>query len=270
MKKKLTYFLFIVIIAMTIVAFTGCLPKIATDKSIIGIKSDGLNHNDYENYKGYIYGNEKEKYNLLFRLALPENYNPENKYPMVTYLHWLGADGVDNETQMLKEFVKGLEEYGQECIVFIPQLPARNMAFAPNFYDSKDLSELFYACTDEIINNYAVDTDRLYITGVSMGAHNIWELLALRAEFYSAAMPVSFGTDKEKAGLIKKTHIRMTHAVDDDVQPVEKAREIADALKEVNADIIYKEYENGGHGIFSSFYSDKDTWEWLFSKIKIS
>lgn len=268
MKRHIRLFLVMIAVVVLSVSLVACLPKIASDKTITGIVEDGLEHAEFNNYKGYRYGNEQEKYNMTFRLGLPTNYDSAKKYPLVIFLHFLGAQGVDNESQMKNYFIDSIEKSGEECIVFLPQLPSENMAFSDNFYKTKDMSSLYNSCLDAIIDKYSVDTNRLYITGVSMGSHNTWELLSKSPDKYAAAMPVSFGTSADKAEAIKNIPIRMAHSLDDEVVPIATSQEIYNALKAIGGNVVYKEYATGGHGTCYEFYKDIETWTWLFAQSK--
>lgn len=268
-KKNLGLILILIVLSLSLVS---CMPKIATDKNIIGIVDDGLTHSDYPDYKGYIYGNEAEKYNLMFRLSLPNNYDEKDlntKYPLVIYLHWLGAQGVTNEYQLANSFVNGLKESGNECIVFAPLLPSKNMAFSPNFYNNKDMSSLYNSALDAVIEKYSIDTNRIYLTGVSMGAHNTWELLNTSPNKYAAAMPVSYGGRVEIAENVKNIPILAAHSKDDEAVDFSTSQLIVDRLKEIGGNITFKAYDSGGHGTHNTFYSEKETWDWLFSQSKV-
>lgn len=177
MKKylKLGAKLIALIISLILITLSlaACLPNIATDKTIIGIVEDGLVHTDNADYKGYIYGNKDEKYNIMFRLKLPENYDDNKQYSIVIYLHGLGAQGTNNEDQ-IGTFVNAISYYNQEdCIVFVPQLPSEKMTYSPNFWKSKDMSSLYNSALDAVIDKYSVDENRIYILLAIQWAHII-------------------------------------------------------------------------------------------------
>ncbi|MGJ7031126.1 hypothetical protein [Niabella hirudinis] len=52
---------------------------------------------------------------LPYRLLLPENYNPQQQYPLVLFLHGRGESGNDNEAQLLH----GASLFLKEMIILI-------------------------------------------------------------------------------------------------------------------------------------------------------
>ena len=69
-----------------------------------------------------------------------------------------------------------------------------------------------------------VDTDRLYVVGLSSGGRGIYSLLAKRPEVFAAALPTAGWGDP--AAMERITHIPMwaDHSVDDSVVPYREGR----------------------------------------------
>lgn len=272
MKKYKFLIALLLVSSLLIFTLSGCMPSLATDKSIDGIVADGINHTDYPDFKGYIYGNKEEKYNINFRLRMPDNYDENLEYPLVVYLHWQGAQGVDNESQMLDlgslldNIVPQMQANNSDGFVLMPQLMSEKMSFG-KFYNSIDCSSIYNACLDAILNNYSIDTKRVYITGVSMGSQGVWNELANYPDKYAAGMPVSLGVDKSVAEKVKNIPILAAHCKDDSLASYADHYAVYQAVKNAGGTKIdFNTYETGGHGAHWQFYTQDDTWKWLFSQ----
>ena len=124
---------------------------------------------------------------IPYRLYVPEDYDENEKYPVVLYLHGAGYVGSANEAQ-LKECANVFANpnspvYGS--IFIIPQCPE---GFSWNSAVIRDAtSELL-----EFINQtYSTDRSRQYVTGVSLGGMGTWAMLRYHPEQFSAAIPVA-------------------------------------------------------------------------------
>src|SRR5687767_2733187 len=63
---------------------------------------------------------------LPYRLLLPDNYNPKEKYPLLLFLHGAGERGKDNEKQLIygaKLFLREDIRKKYPAIIIFPQCP---------------------------------------------------------------------------------------------------------------------------------------------------
>src|SRR5690554_4630573 len=104
----------------------------------------------------------KAKYDYL--VYLPDDHL-EKKYPLIIYLH--GSSNRGSDLNKLKQY--GLPhaiDKGEEFdfIIISPQCPEGKIWSSENWF------EPLYA---ELISKYKIDTDRVYLTGVSMGGGGV-------------------------------------------------------------------------------------------------
>ena len=123
---------------------------------------------------------------------------------------------------------------------------------------------------DEVIANYPVDKNKLYLLGFSQGSivsmsyalthpRRIAGVIA-----QSGYIPHESGLRIDEAGIKQKPFI-LTHGVQDPLLPVDWARRSRDTLKKLDADLEYHEF-NMGHTI--SMESIAVINSWLENKIK--
>lgn len=137
---------------------------------------------EYQLFEKNIYS-DKDKYGtstLPYRLHIPENYDPQQKYPVILFLHGAGERGSDNEQNLannntLQQLARGTD---YPCIIVVPQCPSGqqwvNTPWANGSYvqDNIPIStplSMVKDLLDNIEQEYNTDTNREYIIGISMG-----------------------------------------------------------------------------------------------------
>lgn len=99
---------------------------------------------------------------LNYLLYLPKDYNQNNKYPLVLFLHGSGERGT-NISLLEKHGLPKLVKEGKD-FPFIIISPQCNENIIWN-----DILEELYLLIEHIKLQYSVDETRIYCTGLSMG-----------------------------------------------------------------------------------------------------
>ncbi len=213
---------------------------------------------------------------MSYAYYVPEDYNPDKKYPVITYMHGVGECGSDNgqlyrANEILVTLIQN-PKYSGEVIIFAPQ--------CPSYYTwaSDYVSDLAVSClNDEIIGKFSVDENRLYITGLSLGGFGTWYTIARYPEKFAAAVPVCGGIDIPYERLKNlNLPIWTFHSKLDDTVSVFGTRQLVQTLKSLGKDIIYTEYDqftkyNGNvlyHNAWVKCYNEEETFDWMLSKVK--
>lgn len=221
---------------------------------------------------------------LPYRILYPENYDATKKYPLVLFLHGGGERGNDNEKQLThgaKVFLETENRREFPAIVIAPQCPEDSYWASVKFertkypleldfnygYEIQKGLQLAIALTEEIIKNEAVDRDRVYITGLSMGGMGTLEAVYRYPKMFAAAAVVCGGGDVD-AYTKKQANIPfwLFHGDVDAVVAVEHSRAMNARLKAVGADVKYTEYEGVNHNSWENAYAEPELLPWLFSK----
>jgi predicted peptidase len=121
---------------------------------------------------------------------------------------------------------------------------------------------------EAVCNEYRIDKDRIYLTGVSVGGYGTWDLVSRRPELFAAAIPVSGGGDPAQAAKLAKLPIWAFHGGADPLVPVERARDMIAALKKAGGEPKYTEYKGVGHDAWTPRYRDNEVLDWLFAQKK--
>lgn len=215
---------------------------------------------------------------LPYRLYLPKEPAPQEGYAVFIHLHGIGECGVDNEAQTTTgmELVKSImSKQGEDTIIIVPQSPEKWVNCMPSdgtYSVDKTAPSPYLVAVMELLKKmqqtHAIDTNRLYVAGLSMGGYGVWDLLARYPHTFAAAIPVCGGGDPTKASLMTDVAIRTYHSADDPIVPVTGTRAMVEAVQKANGNISYTEYTNLSHSCWSRAFRATDQVSWLFSQVR--
>ncbi|MBN2643237.1 MAG: prolyl oligopeptidase family serine peptidase, partial [Victivallales bacterium] len=236
------------------------------------------NKNDkvIDGYQSFHYQAEDGQ-KLKYRFYDPGKVESKKKYPLVIHFHGAGSRG-DNNTSQLYLAKKVTDKKIAEkhpCFVFAPQCPtgekwvstdwsrlSHKMSPAPNSQMAMAMSAI-----DEIIKEYPIDTNRIYVYGQSMGGFATWEIICRRPDMFAAAVPVCGGADETQSVKIIHIPIWIFHGALDSTVKVERSRNMFAALKKVGGEPKYTEYPKVKHNAWTYSYT-LELFEWMFSQKK--
>lgn len=218
---------------------------------------------------------------LNYRFLTPDKIAANQKYPLVLFLHGAGERGDDNTRQLihgLPEFIKPENRKDFPCFAVAPQCPAERK------WAEVDWSKTEHNMTEEwsiplgltrellhqIIQDYPVDTNRLYITGLSMGGYGTWDYIQREPGFFAAAVPVCGGADENYADRLTKLPIWAFHGDQDRAVPVIRTTRMIEAIKTAGGSPKMTIYPGVGHNSWSQTYANREVLAWLFAQKKPS
>lgn len=190
-----------------------------------------------------------------YLLYLPKDYGTQNKKcPLIYYLH--GGMGRGDDLEKLKWYPvpKMLAQNDSlPFIVLIPQCPIG---------ESWTDTELLIVLLDEIMSKYAVDADRVYLTGYSMGGSGVWYLAYEYPDRFAAIAPMSGIGNKFWATRLKDIPIWVFHGAQDTSISVSETIEMTQALKSEGGDIKVTIDPERGHRP-PSVAEHKELFDWF-------
>lgn len=222
---------------------------------------------------------------IPYRLLLPKNYNPSEKYPLLLFLHGSGERGNDNEAQLVHGsslFLKEDVRNNQKAIVVFPQCAA-NSSWAkidvqgdiPNrgfvFYEDAEVTKdmlLLEGLLKYLKKNYKLDKNRMYVGGLSMGGMGTFELVKRNPKMFAAAFPICGGANPKISKKLNKLDWWVFHGDADQVVPEKYSAQMVEAMKDLNINIKYTVYPGVGHNSWDNAFAEPELLSWLFSKSK--
>jgi predicted peptidase len=194
---------------------------------------------------------------LKYLVYLPADYDKQEKWPLVLFLHGAGERGDDLDAVKMHGPPK-LIEHGKQFpfIVVSPQCPKGH-------WWNNELVPLT-ALLDEIEGKYKVDKDRVYLTGLSMGGFGTWALAGYSPDRFAAIIPICGGGEPLLARALRQMPVWAFHGGKDPVVPVKRSQELIDALKRSNnEEAKLTIYPEASHDSWSATYDNPEIYEWL-------
>lgn len=235
-----------------------------------------LTSQELKTYEKEIFVNENDTLN--YRILKPLNYNPQKQYPVHLFLHGAGERGNDNVSQLIHGGNLFLEKENREKYnswVIFPQAPQNDWwgykdpyKFAYNVKESKAIS-LVVKLMDSFIERSDVDTNRVYVSGLSMGGMGTFVILNLRPDMFAAATPIcGDGNPDLVNNYAKKIPMWIFHGSDDTVVSPKKSLKMANAIIDAGGSPKITFYENVGHDSWNNAFAEKNFLKWIHSKTK--
>lgn len=229
-------------------------------------------------------------------LYVPAGYDANQSYALVTYLHGAGhasSNGVDlnvNTTQL-----DTLYAHAQDMgfFLFAPQAPSNNWGTGHTGMAAQLI--------DQIATTYSINTDRLYITGASMGGGGVYTMVSSNPGKFAAAVPiagvspggidngvladipmwifhnegdqtVSRNNSRNRVNAIRaaKNKAAVTFPLDNDPSnPYYNTGDpfYTDGSTFYEEDLTrYTEYNSVGHVVWPRVYDERATYDWMLSQ----
>lgn len=216
---------------------------------------------------------------LLYRQLFPD-YDTLRKYPLIIFLHGAGERGDDNEAQLkwsVQNFATDEMMTRYPAIVIAPQCP-KNSSWAsfrnngstsiPQAANPTKPMELVLGLIHQMMKNRLVDTNRIYITGLSMGGFGTYDAIERYPNLFAAAVPVCGGGDISKASAIAHIPMWIFHGAEDATVNPEYSVSMVEALRKAGAHPGFTMYPETGHFSWLAAYSDPLMIAWLFRQHK--
>jgi len=213
---------------------------------------------------------------LNYRLLFPDA-DTFRRYPLLIFLHGSGERGNDNEAQLkwsVMNFATDQNMMLHPALVIAPQCP-QNLGWSNFSRTDMKLQptatkpmELLIGLIHQLIKTMPVDTNRIYITGLSMGGYGTYDAIERYPHLFAAAVPVCGAGDISRASSIAHLPIWIFHGAEDPaVNPV-YSLQMFEALTKAGSHPGFTEYPAVGHFSWLGAYSDALMMEWLFRQHK--
>ena len=195
---------------------------------------------------------------LGYLLFLPRGYgtDPEEKWPLILFLHGVGERGNDLKLVKKHGIPKTVEQQPDfPFVVVSPQCPDETMWL--------DHHLTLKALLDEVAADYAVDVGRIYLTGFSMGGYGTWTLATRYPELFAAIAPICGGGFPDFASELKDVPVWAFHGAEDDVVKLEVGQRMVDALRACGGNVRFTVYPGVGHDSWTQTYDNPELYEWF-------
>ena len=192
-------------------------------------------------------------------------YIPEkisDKPALIIHLHGAGerGNGTDERDKVLVHGFPNIvnDTNLKDCILVMPQCPT------DSFWVAR--IESIKKFIDEMIAKFSVDTDRVYLCGISMGGYGTWNTAMAFPDMFAAIVPCCGGGSAWGASVLKMP-VWAFHGLEDTAVLPRNTIDIFDRLKETNPNAKCTLYEGVGHDCWNQAFSE-ELLEWMLAQKK--
>lgn len=204
---------------------------------------------------------QQPRANYPYLLYLPKDYQKHHKkYPLVIYLHGGSQRGNDLEKLNIYGYPYLVAQGKQfPFIIAAPQCPEGRFWSTDNWLDS------LYS---DLTSRYRIDTNRIYLTGISMGGYGTWQTAVAYPYRFAAIMPLCGGCDDSSMICnIKDVPVWTFHGTADDKVDVGGTARLVDSLTACGGHVKFTRLEGEGHEI-QYLFAKPELYEWLLQHKK--
>lgn len=206
------------------------------------------------------FGQLKAIYNQAdypFLLHLPADSILKNNPPVLIFLHGRSLSG--NNLELVKKYgiIHEIEK-GREipAIVIAPQVPA-----GKSWEPAKVLSVLRFAQ-----QQFDTDTNRVYVTGMSLGGYGTLDFAGQYPEIVTAAVALCGGGNTRNGCNLSTIPVWIQHGNRDSAVPISESEKMVRSIRECNGgeNLKYTVVPGANHGDLERVFRTDELYEWLF------
>lgn len=199
-----------------------------------------------------------------YLLYLPKDYDAtsDKLVPAMLFLHGRGESN-GTLSQVAAWGPPKLVRAGLDLplLVVSPQCPKEDL------WNSEVQLKRLIELMDEITSNYAIDENKMYVTGLSMGGDGSWALSALHPKKFAAVVPICGVGEVQTAEQIKDIPIWVWHGEQDPAVPFGKSVAMVNAIKEAGGTSIkFTTLEGVGHNCWAAAYATPQLYRWMLEQ----
>ena len=204
----------------------------------------------------------KQVFSADYILFLPEGYGVDaaKRWPLILFLHGAGERG-SNVWLVTKHGVPKVDtqQSGFPFIVVAPQCPKGKIWS----------NDQILALLDAVETQYAVDTRRVYLTGISMGGFGTWSLGLSHPERFAAIAPICGGGDLITPLLADKSElVRLSmwafHGAKDPTVPLAESERMVGYMKKIGVkEVKFTVYPEAQHDCWTQTYANPELFAWF-------
>jgi predicted peptidase len=192
-----------------------------------------------------------------FLLHLPADSILKNNPPVLIFLHGRSLSG--NNLELVKKYgiIHEIEK-GREipAIVLAPQVPA-----GKSWEPEKVLSVLRFAQ-----EHFQTDTNRVYVTGMSLGGYGTLDFAGEYPEIVTAAVALCGGGNTRNGCNLSTIPVWIQHGNRDSAVPISESEKMVKSIRACNGgeNLKYTVVPGANHGDLERVFRTDELYDWLF------
>ena len=195
-----------------------------------------------------------------YSVFIPKDYSPGKKMPTVVFLHGIGeggSNGTSCTTVGLGPAIAKRADTFPFLVVF-PQVSGT--------WKGEDKGRIAMAALADAQNRYAIDPDRIILTGLSTGGYGTWAIGAKYRDQFAALVPMCGYADYEDVNKLTGIPIWCFHNSGDPFVPAGGSKEMVKRIKAKGGNAQYTQYSAFGHNCWDQAYNEGKLFNWMLQQ----
>jgi predicted peptidase len=203
----------------------------------------------------------KDKSDYNFWLYLPEDSILTKQPPIMIFLHGRSLSGSDlnlvKKYGVVHEIEKGTTF---PAIVIAPQVP-KGKSWEPDKIKN---------VLDYVQSQYSTDSNRVYVTGMSLGGYGTLHFAGAYPELVTAAVALCGGGNVNDGCSLAEVPLWIQHGNRDAAVPISESEKIVKAIKACNGgtNLKYTVVDGADHGDLERAFRTSEIYDWMFQYSK--
>jgi predicted peptidase len=213
-------------------------------------------------YAGY---EEKYYQSMRYGFFKPAGYDEKKSYPLVVYLHG-SRDTVSRELNWYQESIQN----ANPAFVLTPKCENPDQGWGNTWEAGHSVATAkTLKLVDSLAKKYNIDTNRLYLYGISMGGFGVFSILAKEKGKFAAAYAICGGSKVSAASQLTETPLWIFHGEADDIVPVSLSRDVYKEIVRLGGKYVrYTEYPGVKHNSWENVSQEKSLVPWVLAQRK--
>lgn len=120
----------------------------------------------------------------------------------------------------------------------------------------------------QVNNRHAVDENRIYVTGLSMGGFLTWQIAAEFPHRFAALVPICGGGDPQIASRIQHLPVWVFHGAADQIVPLKESQAMVESLRRLGNNVRFTIYPDVAHDSWTETYANPELYTWLLKQVR--
>jgi predicted esterase len=211
-----------------------------------------------------------------FQVYLPEAFRREERkpWPVILYLHGRGERGAEGMWQTQVGLPQAVRDHPERWpfVIVMPQCPL------PRFWTDPEMLAMAMSTLDQETDEFHLDRQRTYLTGLSMGGYGAWELGRMNPKRWAAVAIMAGGVfwsyaperwqevatlPAEYARAMGRTPLWLFHGSEDNIVNLRQAELMYEAFKAAGGHVRLWVFQGLKHDCWSRAYNEPELPRWL-------
>lgn len=193
-----------------------------------------------------------------YLLHLPVNYRRVEKVPTLLYLHGSGERGKGLEALVAATPFEEVKRRNVPILFVAPNCPADQR------WDPLKLNALL----TDLETRFAIDRDRVYVSGFSMGGFGATALVESAPKRFATLLALAGCTLPRKPENLVRCPSWLFHGTADATVPLSVSEKWYEAVNQAGGSPQFTRMPKRGHGILKEVFGRNDVWQWMLGQCR--